>query len=213
MTTQQDAMPVIFGLTGGIASGKSTVTRMLRSLGAHVIDADVIAREVVAPSSEGLQAIVDVFGEAMLREDGALDREALGELIFSTPEARKTLDGITHPRIAKRMMKLARAAKHSGYDWVIYDAALLVENRIHKMFAALIVVAVSPEVQLERLMARDASAREDALARIAAQLPLSQKIAVADHVIDNNGTLAQTRQQVEALFERLDAAAMQEQGQ
>lgn len=196
---ESDTMPVILGLTGGIASGKSTVTSMFRELGVVVIDADVIAREVVEPGEPALEEIQEIFGDGVIHEDGSLDRAALGEIIFSDDEARKKLGQITHPRIGQRMMQKAMDAGKLGHAWVIYDAALLVENKLHTMFDALIVVAVSEETQLDRLMQRDESARADAKARIDSQLPLSEKIAVADHVIDNNGAREETRAQVEAL--------------
>lgn len=197
-------MPFILGLTGGIASGKSTVSRRLTELGAHVIDADLIAREVVAPGSEGLAAIVEAFGPQMLDEHGQLDRARLGALIFEQSEARQRLNQITHPRIAQRMMELAmQAEQEHGHEWVIYDAALLVENKIHTMLTALIVVACEREVQIERLMARDGFSRDEALARISSQLPLEEKVAVADHVIDNSGSLEQTLAQTDALHEKL----------
>mgnify|MGYP000070663682 CR=1 FL=1 len=194
-----DKMPVILGLTGGIASGKSTVTSMFRELGVVVIDADEIAREVVEPGEPALEEIREAFGAEVITPDGSLDRAALGKIIFSDDDARKKLGQITHPRIGQRMMQKAMDAGKLGHAWVIYDAALLVENGLYKMFDALIVVAVSEETQLERLMQRDESAREDARARIDSQLPLADKVAVADHVIDNNGTRDETRTQVVAL--------------
>lgn len=197
-------MPFIIGLTGGIASGKSTVSRHLTKLGAYIIDADLIAREVVAPGSPGLAAIVEAFGEQMLDARGELDRAKLGALVFKESAARTQLNAITHPRIAQRMMELAMEAEQEhGHAWVIYDAALLVENKIHTMLTALIVVSCEREVQLERLMARDGFSREEALARISSQLPLEEKVAVADHVIDNSGTLEETLAQTEALHELL----------
>lgn len=194
-----DKMPVIVGLTGGIASGKSTVTSMFRELGVVVIDADAIAREVVEPGEPALDEIREAFGDGVIATDGSLDRAALGKIIFADDDARKQLGHITHPRIGQRMMQRAMEAGLLGHAWVIYDAALLVENNLYKMFDSLIVVAVSEETQLARLMERDESAREDAMARIDAQLPLADKVAVADHVIDNNGTREQTRTQVVAL--------------
>ena len=193
----------IIGLTGGIATGKSTVTEMFRALGATVIDADVIAREVVQPGSDGLAEIVRAFGEAMLTEDGALDRAKLGEVVFADAAARQTLNAITHPRIAMRMMELAELAHAAGDAWVIYDAALLIENKIHELLPATIVVSCPPEVQLERLMARDQFTEAQARERIASQLPIADKVAAAQHVIDNSGTREATQRQVETLFATL----------
>lgn len=193
----------VVGLTGGIATGKSTVTKMLRQLGARVIDADVIAREVVAPGTEGLAAIHETFGDEVLASDGTLNREALGRLVFADPAARARLNAITHPRIAMTMMQRAAEAGNEGLAWVIYDAALLVENGIHEMLPASIVVACSEDTQRRRLIARDGFTPAEAEARIDAQLPLAKKIAVADWVIDNDGTLAQTEAQVRAVFDEL----------
>ncbi len=189
----------IVGLTGGIATGKSTVTTMFRALGARVIDADVVAREVVAPGSEALREIADTFGHLVIAPDGSLDRDALGTIVFADAGARRQLNAITHPRIAMRMIELANEAGDEGHGWVIYDAALLVENKIHEMLPALIVVSCAEDVQLARLMQRDGFDREAAQARVDAQLPLAEKVAVADWVIDNGGTLDQTQSQVESV--------------
>ncbi len=198
-------MPAIIGLTGGIASGKSTVSRYFTELGAYVIDADIIAREVVAKGSEGLQAIVDAFGPDVLDQHKELDRARLGDIIFKDPEARKTLNHITHPRIAMRMMELAMEAEEKhGHHWVIYDAALIVENNIHPMLHSLIVVSCTQEIQLQRLMQRDGFTLEDAQARVQSQLPLEEKVKVADHVIDNSGTLDNTKLQTSELFNILN---------
>lgn len=190
----------IIGLTGGIATGKSTVTAMFRDLGVTVIDADVVAREVVQPGTDGLASIVEAFGASMLAADGGLDRAKLGALVFADEVARKTLNDITHPRIAMRMLEHAETARLAGDAWVIYDAALLVENNIHTMLPATIVVACPPEVQLARLMARDGFSVAEARERIASQLPIADKVAVAQHVVDNAGTLDETRAQVGAIF-------------
>ena len=198
-------MPFIIGLTGGIASGKSTVSRHLTQLGAFIIDADLIAREVVARGSQGLEAIVEAFGEEMLDAHSELDRAKLGALIFQDSDARARLNQITHPRIAQRMMELAmEAERERGHAWVIYDAALLVENNIHAMLTALIVVSCEREVQLQRLMTRDGFSEEEARARIEAQLPLEEKVRVADHVIDNSGSLDHTLAQTSALYDELE---------
>lgn len=198
--------PVMIGLTGGIASGKSTVSNMLRELGAAIIDADVIAREVVAPGAPALDVIRDAFGDEVITADGALDREALGAIVFDDADARARLNAITHPRIGQRMWERARELFEAGHPWVIYDAALIVENNLHEMLDSLIVVSLSPDIQLERLMARDDLTDAQARQRVAAQLPLADKVAAADFVIDNDGALAQTRAQVEALYRHIDEA-------
>lgn len=179
----------LFGLTGGIASGKSTVAARLRKRGVPIVDADALAREIVTPGSEGLRAVVDAFGTGVLGPDGALDRKALGRIVFADPVARRKLDAMTHPRIAR--LALERAAEHAltGEPLVCYEAALLVENGMADAFRPLVVVACPPEVQLARVLARGGTTREEALARMAAQKPLAEKVAVADHVIDTSGSL------------------------
>lgn len=199
-----DERPVIFGLTGGIASGKSTVSNMFRDLGAKVIDADQLARRVVEPGSPALAEIRQAFGDALVSEDGTLDREALGARVFSDADARQKLESITHPRIAMAMQEEALKAGTAGADWVIYDAALIVENGLHRALAGLVVVAADPELQIERLIARDDLGEADARARLDAQLPLESKVEVADWVIDNNGSLDETRSQVEDVYRQLE---------
>lgn len=198
-----EALPRIIGLTGGIASGKSTVSKMFRDLGVLVIDADVVARDVVRPGSDALVDIQNEFGTEVIQASGELDRDALGKIIFSDPTARAKLNGFTHPRIAMEMLRHAQEAGESGHRIVIYDAALIVENGLHHALGGLIVVAASPTSQLARIQKRDGLNTEDAQKRIDAQLPLSKKIEVADWVIHNDGTLDQTSSQVEAVFGEL----------
>lgn len=182
-------MTAIVGLTGGIASGKSTVGRMFRELGVHVVDADLVAREVVAKGSEGLAEVVRELGEEVLAPDGSLDRKRLGAIVFADAEKRKKLEAITHPRIgARSMAELGRLAAR-GDVYGIYEAALLVEGGTHRMMEALVVVAAHEATQVRRVMERDALSEDEARARIAAQLPLADKIAVADHVIWNDGDI------------------------
>lgn len=200
----QDQTFVIVGLTGGIASGKSTVANMLSELGARVIDADVIARKIVEPGEPAWVDIKETFGEEVFHEDGPLDREALGQVVFGDERARKKLEAITHPRIGQRMMERAQQIQREGHRWVIYDAALIVENGIHEWLDSLIVVAADRDVQIKRLIERDGISREDALKRIDSQMPLEKKIAVADYVIDNNGTLEETQEQVEQLYQQIE---------
>ncbi len=201
-----DDLPPIVGLTGGIGSGKSTVSNLFRELGVTVIDADVIAREVVAPNSDGLAEIAKAFGEDVIGSDGALDRGRLGELVFKDPDARRQLEAITHPRIGAAMLERAAAAGADGSAWVIYDAALLVENGLHEAFHKLIVVSLDQEKQVERVMQRDGLSRAEVQQRIDAQMPLEEKVAVADFVIDNGGNIENTREQVEAIKATIDAS-------
>ena len=194
----------ILGLTGGIASGKSTVSEMFRDQGIRVIDADDLARVVVQPGEPALEEIREAFGDDVIDADGHLDREALGDIIFADEAARSQLEAITHTRIAQRMQQRAAEARQAGEPWVIYDAALLVENDLQDAFDALIVVAASPETPKRRFIERDAIDEEEAQARLDAQMPLEEKVAVADYVIDNDGSLDETRRQVDALFEIVD---------
>jgi len=198
-------MKPVVGLTGGIACGKSTVAAQLAELGVPIVDADALAREVVAPGTSGLAAIVERFGSDVLLADGSLDRKKLGERVFSDPDARRALNAITHPRIAAAGLEKLRALADHPAPYRVYEAALLVENGMAKAFAALVVVTVDEATQLARLMARDGSTEDEARARIASQLPLAKKVEVADHVIDNSGAPEDTRAQVRALHDTLVA--------
>ena len=189
-------MTAIYGLTGGIAAGKSTVARVFEALGARVVDADQLAREVVLPGSEGLAEIVRTFGEDVLAPDGSLDRKKLGALVFGDDEKRRALEQITHPRIAQLSMQRMAEIASSDAPYGLYEAALLVEKGTYKMMAGLIVVASSDAVQLARVMARDSLDEESARARIAAQMPQSEKVAVAQWVIWNDGDLDALRARV-----------------
>jgi dephospho-CoA kinase len=179
----------VFGLTGGIASGKSTVAARWRSSRLPVIDADQLAREVVLPGTDGLREIIEAFGSSVLLPDGALDRKALARLAFSDPDARKKLERITHPRIRQKTVERAVELSREGEPLACYEAALLVENDLTAHFRPLVVVACSEDVQLARVLARDNASAADALARIRAQKPLAEKVAVADYVIDTSGSL------------------------
>lgn len=196
-------MKGVYALTGGIACGKSTVSRMLVKFGAQVVDADCTAREVVQPGQAALAEIKDVFGPEVIKSDGTLDRPALGSIVFQSGEALRQLEAITHPRIEIRSSELLREALERPYRPVFYDSALIVEFGMQNRYDGLLVVSCSPEVQLRRLQARDKNGLEDAQRRIAAQLPLSEKEAVADYVIHNNGTRKQLEDQVLAVLSEL----------
>jgi dephospho-CoA kinase len=178
--------PVV-GLTGGIAAGKSTVAQSFQRLGVPIVDADKLAREAVAPGSSGLGEIVAVFGPDVLLPDGNLDRKALGARVFGDSSLRAKLNAITHPRIAQ--LGAQQIAEHArrGAPYVMYEAALIVENNLHRAMHALVVVSVDPVVQLSRLLRRDGLNEAEARARIDAQMPLEKKLEVADFVIDNSG--------------------------
>ncbi len=202
----------IVGLTGGIASGKSTVASMFASRGCPAIDADQLARNVVAVGTDGLSAIVNYFGRDILDENGELNRERLGAIIFSDDSQRNALNSIVHPLIAQASMKRLADISAAGHALAIYEAALIVENNLQSKLhmTALIVVSVSESTQLARLMARTQDNRPPlsepaARQRISAQLPLADKIAVADYVIDNNGSLCNTENQVQQVWVALTA--------
>lgn len=197
---------VVFGLTGGLASGKSTVAARFRALGVPVIDADQIAREVVEPGSEGLGAIVEAFGEGVLLPDGSLDRARLGDLVFAAPDTRRALNAILHPRIAARSAQRIAALDAAGETLACYEAALLVENNLADAFRPLVVVTVPLDVQLARAVVRDGSTEEQARARIAAQLPLANKIVAADHVIDNSGDASTTERRADEVLAAIRAS-------
>lgn len=191
------------GLTGGIGSGKSEVSRLLRTYGAVVVDADLLAREVVDLGTPGLAAVVDAFGEDVLQPDGRLDRAALGRRVFSDPEALARLNAITHPLIAERTAAAFREAAGAGAEVVVHDVALLVENGLHRNYDAVVVVAAEPATQLDRLVRYRGMAEGEAQARIAAQAPLADKLAVATHVIRNDGPVEDLEPQVERLWASL----------
>jgi dephospho-CoA kinase len=195
----------VIGLTGGIASGKSTVARLLAARGAAIVDADRIAREIVEPGQPALGELVARFGASILAADGTLDRKRLGALAFGDPVARADLGRITHPRIAAASARQIATWSDAGAEVVFYEAALLVENRAHAALADLVVVAASPEVQLARLVARDGLGPDDARARIAAQLPLADKIAVATWVVHNDGDVAQLQRAVDDVIRHIEA--------
>ncbi|MCC6809720.1 MAG: dephospho-CoA kinase [Deltaproteobacteria bacterium] len=193
----------LIGLTGGISSGKSTVSQIFTSLGAHVIDADVLAREVVAKGTPGLDQIVGTFGRAVLAPDGTLDRKKLGDIIYHDETKRKELEAITHPLIFQRFGELTQAAEARGEPVVIYDAPLLIERGLHRMMHTVIVVWVPRDIQIERLMARDGIDRKAAELRLASQMPLDDKRAVADFVIDNSKTREHAKAQVEYVWREI----------
>ena len=189
----------IYGLTGGIASGKSTVSRMLRELGAHVLDADVIAREVVEPGTPGLQAVAERF-PGVLDAQGRLDRAKLGARVFGDAKERAALNAILHPLIGQQFLLRTQELAERGVERVIYDAPLLIENRLHEAMNGVVLVWVPREVQKARLMGRDGLDEAAAEARLAAQLPLDEKRQHATWLVDNSGDLGTTRARVEEVW-------------
>lgn len=187
---------MIIGLTGSIASGKSTVSQMLQELGYPVVDADLVARQVVEPETDTLRNIQQAFGPEVIREDGSMDREKVGSIIFNDPASRKKLNDIIHPAIRQEMLRQRQAHLDAGFETVIMDIPLLFESKLQHMVDKILVVSVSEEEQLRRLLERNNFTEKDARARIASQLPMSVKEAGADEVLDNNGTVENTRRQL-----------------
>ena len=201
-------MPLrVFGLTGGIGSGKSSVAELLRDRGVPVVDADELAREVVAPNTAGLAEIVRVFGPNILARDGSLDRKRLGALVFSDAEARKRLNAITHPLVRALSQERFAELTRQGVTLAGYDVPLLFEVGLDTVLRPIVVVAASESAQLERILARDGLTETEARARIAAQLPLAEKQRRADYVLDNNGSPAELPARVDRLLEKLRASA------
>jgi dephospho-CoA kinase len=189
----------VIGLTGGIASGKSSVAAVLERLGGAVVDADRLAREVVEPGEEALSLIAESFGTKVLNSDGTLNRAALGEIVFADQAARRALEKITHPAIRKRAGERLAQLEESGTEIAFYMAPLIFEAGLAGNFDEIWVVYLDRENQLKRLMARDGLSREAALARIASQLPMEEKKKLGQVVIDNSGS----REDLEAEVRRL----------
>lgn len=193
----------VIGLTGGIGSGKSTVLRRFQQLGASVVDADAIVHELQAAGSPVLEKIVEVFGPGVLTGSGELDREALGSLVFSDVEARQRLNAIVHPAVGVEMARCIEEARTMGVPLVIVDVPLLLETGRRGHFDAVVVVYCRESQQIERQQARDGASREEAEQRVRAQLSIEEKRRLADHVIDNSGSMEETDRQVRGLYEAL----------
>jgi dephospho-CoA kinase len=189
------------GLTGGIGSGKSEVSKRLGAQGAVVIDADAIAREVVAPGTDGLAEVVEAFGREVLRPDGELDRPRLGDIVFADPELRAKLNAIVHPRVGARMAELEGAAGPGAI--VVHDVPLIAENGLAGGYDVVVVVDVPPRLQIERLVKNRGMTRDQAKARMAAQATRDQRLAIATIVIDNSGSLADLDRQAGDLWSEL----------
>lgn len=200
-------MTLVLGITGGIASGKSSIAAMLADLGAVVVSADQLAREAVAPGTATLTLLVEAFGPAIVDASGALDRAALGRIVFADPAARERLNAITHPAIARLSEARLGELRGQGVPLVVYEAPLLFEAGAEQRVDRILVVIVDPAVQRQRLADRDCLSAEQIAARIAAQWAQAEKVARADYVIDNSGTFEQTRGQVAALYHLLLSSA------
>ncbi|SDX59874.1 dephospho-CoA kinase [Salimicrobium album] len=194
-------MTVVIGLTGSIATGKSTVSRMFAEWDIPVIDADKLSREVVEPGEAAYEKIVDFFGDKVLLHTGEIDRPALGKIIFGDEEKRKQLNAIVHPEVRKRMIEKREYYKEQGENAVVLDIPLLYESGLTDYVNRTMVVFVDEGVQLQRLMERDGSAREDANERIASQINIEEKARMADAVINNNGSVEETKIQVRKQLE------------
>ncbi|MFF2611460.1 dephospho-CoA kinase [Kitasatospora sp. NPDC058046] len=189
------------GLTGGIGAGKSEVSRLFAAHGAVIVDSDVIAREVVAPGTDGLAVVVAEFGPGVLREDGSLDRPALGAVVFADPERLKALNAIVHPLVRTRSAELEAAAAPDAV--VVHDVPLLAENGLAPLFDLVVVVDAADEVRLDRLVRLRGMAEEEARARMAAQASRDGRLAIADLVIDNGGGLAELEARVAEVWAEL----------
>jgi len=195
----------LVGLTGGIASGKSTVARILKDLGAAIVDADALSREVVSPGQDGWHEIVATFGREVLQTDQTLDRQRLRKLIFNNPEARKKLEAIIHPRVRALAEKRIREHGDAGYAIVVYEVPLLFEGGLQEWLRPVILVASDVNIQRQRLQQRDSLDAEAAQKHINAQMSLVEKRRLADYVIENNGTLADLEAQVRAVLAEIQA--------
>jgi dephospho-CoA kinase len=195
---------LLVGLTGGIGSGKSTVARLLEKRGAVVFDADLLAREAVAPGTQGHAAVIERFGADVLAPGGELDREALASIVFADPSARRDLEQIVHPEV-RRLFAEGSEAYRDTDRVVVFSAPLLVESGMHTAFEILVVVSATVPTQIERLMRQRGMSEASIRARIDAQAPLEDKSAVADVLVDNEGTLDQLESQVDRLWNDLSA--------
>ncbi|GAA0333338.1 dephospho-CoA kinase [Bacillus carboniphilus] len=188
------------GITGGISSGKSTVSQMLRDWGFTVIDADVQAKKVVEPNEQAYNEIIQEFGKEILLPNGHINRAKLGEIIFNDQAKREKLNSIVHPAVRKNMLRLKEEAFANGEKTVFMDIPLLYESKLTHFVEKVMVVYVEPEVQLRRLMERNHFTEEEARSRIRSQLPLDDKKKWADAVIDNNGSVDETKAQLEQIL-------------
>lgn len=195
---------LLVGLTGGMATGKSTVSALFAHLGARIIDADLLARDVVAPGQRAHAEIVQAFGPEVLQDDGYLDRKRLGAIVFADADKRKRLEEITHPAIRVRQQRILSVYEEEAFEGVvIWDAALLLESGSATGMDRVVVVFADPATELSRLMARDGLGEEEARRRIASQMPVAEKAKLADYVIDNSGSRAETERRVREVYRAL----------
>jgi len=194
----------LVGLTGGIASGKTTVAQFLEDLGSVIIDFDILARNVVKPGGKAWQDVVDFFGQGVLFENGELNRKKMSEIVFSEPEKRRALEGFIHPAIADEFVgEVERAASEDNRAIIQVVVPLLIEGRMQELFDTTVVVYTPRERQVQRLMERDGISRERAVGILDAQMPIDEKVGYADFVIDNQGSIDETKTQVQNLWHKL----------
>jgi len=193
----------LIGLTGGIASGKTTVAKIMKRLGAAIVDADALSREVVEPGRDAWKAIVDTFGAEVLRPDQTLDRQKLRAVIFNNSTARKKLESIIHPRVRALAEERINQQAAAGYELVVYEVPLLFEGNLHAWLRPVVLVACDADVQRQRLQQRDRLTPEEAQKHIDAQMSLEEKRRLADYVIENDGDLESLERQVEAVLKRI----------
>ncbi|MGH7209711.1 MAG: dephospho-CoA kinase [Nitrospiraceae bacterium] len=195
---------IVVGLTGGLATGKSSVARLFQDCGAIVIDADLLAREAVQPGRPAWRDILRAFGKKVLQPDRTLDRRTLGQIVFSNRAKLKKLNAIVHPRVAREQNRLTREISRKEPDAVIvYDAPVLIEAGAHKRMDKIIVVAADQATQIKRLCNRSHFSRTEALRRVRSQLPLAQKVKLADYVIDGTLSFEQTKNEVQRIYAEL----------
>ncbi len=195
---------LVVGLTGGIAAGKSLVSQYLRELGAQIIDADLVARELVSPHSSAMQEIVRHFGSEIVNEDGSLKRKELGQLIFRFPEQRKVLNQIMHPRILAKITDAINEYRTLGRaPLIVVDAPLLIETGLHQLVDEVWLVDIPEELQILRLRERDELTEEAALQRLQSQLPLAEKRKYAHRIIDNSGEMLETKELIHRIWQQV----------
>jgi len=198
---------IVGGLTGGIATGKSSVSSLLKAKHIPVVDADVMARQVVEPGTRGLAQIVNYFGPSILLPDGSLDRKKLGSIIFNDEVKRKKLNSIVHPAVSKAIFWAVMSHWMRGEKYCVLDVPLLIEGGLWKWVGKVVLVYCSAEIQLQRLMKRDGSSREDAMSRLNSQLPITEKVDYADHIIENSGSLQDLDRHVDECVQKLEREA------
>jgi dephospho-CoA kinase len=191
------------GLTGGIACGKSVVRRRLEERGIPTLDADAVVHRLLQAGTEVTRQVADAFGERVKAPDGSVDRKALGALVFQDDEQRQKLNAIVHPAVWLEIERFFEARERARDEVAVVDAALMIETGSYRRYESIVVVHCRPELQLERLMARDGISREDALRRIRAQMPLEEKMPFADFLVDTSGTLEETLEQADQLASKL----------